>query len=50
MRSVLLKAVQELLGHTTIQMTMRYAHLSPDVRRDAVECSLRRRYGKVTAK
>ncbi|KFE66381.1 phage integrase [Hyalangium minutum] len=31
-----LKAVQELLGHATIDMTMRYAHLSPDVKRDAV--------------
>jgi integrase len=31
-----IKAVQELLGHTTIEMTMRYAHLSPDVKRDAV--------------
>jgi site-specific recombinase XerD len=37
MRGVPLKAVQELLGHATIQMTMRYAHLSPDVRIDAVE-------------
>jgi hypothetical protein len=27
---------QEPLGHSTIEMTMRYAHLSPDVRRDAV--------------
>ncbi len=35
MRNVPLKAVQELLGHATIEMTMRYAHLSPDVRRDA---------------
>ena len=36
MRGVALKAVQELLGHATIDMTMRYAHLSPDVKRDAV--------------
>jgi integrase len=36
MRGAPLKAVQELLGHATIEMTMRYAHLSPDTRRDAV--------------
>jgi len=36
MRGVPLKAVQELLGHSTIQMTMRYAHLAPEVTRDAV--------------
>lgn len=36
MRGVALKAIQELLGHSTMEMTMRYAHLSPDVRRDAV--------------
>ena len=32
-----IKAVQELLGHSTIEMTMRYAHLSPDARREAVQ-------------
>lgn len=36
MRGASMKAVQELLGHSTIEMTMRYAHLSPDARRDAV--------------
>src|SRR5580704_15601349 len=36
MRGVPLKAVQELLGHASIEMTMRYAHLAPDVSRDAV--------------
>ncbi len=36
MRGVPLKAVQELMGHADIQTTMRYAHLSPDVRTDAV--------------
>ena len=37
MKGAPLKAVQELLGHATIEMTMRYAHLSPSVRRDAVK-------------
>ena len=36
MRGAPLKAAQELMGHTTIKMTERYAHLSPDVRKDAV--------------
>ncbi|WNG25593.1 site-specific integrase [Cystobacter fuscus] len=36
MRGVPLKAVQELMGHATIDMTMRYAHLSPNVKKDAV--------------
>jgi site-specific recombinase XerD len=36
MRGAVLKSVQEVMGHSTIKMTERYAHLSPDVRRDAV--------------
>jgi hypothetical protein len=36
MRGAPLKAAQELLGHASIEMTMRYAHLSPDARRVAV--------------
>ena len=36
MRGVALKAVQELLGHSTIEMSLRYSHLSPGIRRDAV--------------
>jgi integrase len=36
MRKAPIKAVQELMGHSTITMTERYAHLSPDVRKDAV--------------
>jgi hypothetical protein len=31
-----LLSAQELLGHSIIEMTMRYSHLSPDVRKDAV--------------
>ena len=36
MRAVPLKVVQELMGHATIEMTMRYAHLSPEVGQKAV--------------
>lgn len=36
MRGQPLKTAQELLGHATIEMTMRYAHLAPESRRDAV--------------
>lgn len=31
-----IKAIQELLGHSNIQTTMRYAHLSPSVLEDAI--------------
>lgn len=37
MRGVPLKAVQELLGHASMEMTMRYAHLAPEVRSHAVD-------------
>ncbi len=36
MRGVPLKVIHELMGHATIDMTMRYAHLSPDTHREAV--------------
>lgn len=36
MEGVPLKVVQELLGHATIEMTMRYAHLAPSMHIDAV--------------
>ena len=41
MRGAPLKAVQELLGHSDITMTMRYAHLSADARRDVCSCLTR---------
>jgi site-specific recombinase XerD len=37
MRGVPLEAVQELLGHATIDVTMRHAHLAASVLRDAID-------------
>ncbi len=37
MNGVSLKTVQDLLGHTDIKTTLRYMHLNPKVRRDAVQ-------------
>jgi site-specific recombinase XerD len=37
MRGASLKAVQELLGHESIEMTLRYSHLTPHVKREAVQ-------------
>lgn len=50
MRGVPLKAVQELMGHASIEMTMRYAHLSPAVRRDAVDALLGPASGTIAAR
>jgi integrase len=36
MKGVPLKGVQELLGHATMEMTMRYAHLAPGAKADYV--------------
>jgi len=36
MRGVPLKAIQELLGHAGLAMTLRYSHMSPSVHTDAV--------------
>src|SRR5215469_14965184 len=37
MSGVDLRTVQQLLGHKTIQMTVRYAHLAPEHQKAAVE-------------
>jgi site-specific recombinase XerD len=37
MKGVPLKAVQKLMGHATIEMTLRYSHLTR--KSDAVRCS-----------
>ena len=37
MSGIDLNTVRELLGHKTIEMTLRYSHLSPDFKKQAVE-------------
>jgi hypothetical protein len=37
MRGASMKAVQEHLGHTSLAMTEKYSHLSPDFQRIEVE-------------
>jgi len=37
MKGVPLNTVQELLGHSTIMMTMRYAHVAPSAKRQAID-------------
>ena len=49
MRGVPLKGVQVLLGHSDIRMTMRYAHLTPDHKRGAMEAMESRFPGKSPA-
>lgn len=49
MRGAPLKAVQELLEHSDMKMTMRYAHLSPDARRDAVSLLDKQASGTIAA-
>ena len=44
-----LKAVQELLGHTDIRLTMRYSHLAPSATRTAVQVLDGLAYGNLTA-
>ena len=50
MLGVDLSTVRELLGHKTIQMTIRYAHLAPSHRLKSVEklSSFRDEHGEAT--
>ncbi|HTR55269.1 MAG TPA: tyrosine-type recombinase/integrase [Kofleriaceae bacterium] len=52
MRGATMRAVQELLGHATILMTMRYAHLGPEVARETVRLldSVGQSLGRVSEK
>lgn len=46
-QGVPLLTIKELMGHKTIEMTMRYSHLMPDHKRDAVRHLRGRKKGKV---
>lgn len=46
MAGVDIRTVQELMGHKTIEMTLRYAHLSPDHKRSAMDLLEARFSGK----
>lgn len=49
MQGASMKVIQDLLGHASIVMTMRYAHLAPEVARDAVRLLDSDRRGRVLA-
>jgi hypothetical protein len=49
MAGVDIRTVQELMGHADITMTMRYAHLSPDHKRAAMQAMESRFPGKSPA-
>jgi site-specific recombinase XerD len=48
MAGVDIRTIQELLGHRTLAMTLRYAHLSPTHKRDAVSRLVRPQSGAPT--
>ncbi len=39
MKGVPMRVVQEILGHTSVTVTQRYAHLAPGVMREAMEAT-----------
>jgi integrase len=43
------QGIRHQVGHSDITMTMRYAHLSPDARRDAVQLLDTHNHGNLTA-
>jgi integrase len=47
MKGVNLNTVRELLGHSDMKMTMRYAHLAPSVKRQALELLMKGSSAKI---